>query len=111
MSSKIYSQMIIKMNKKLYVYVKNWKIMWSSTSWTLKLWKAIEVEYAWYYRIVDWELVCVKDDDEVLETDVLVWDRNRDEYYQKRKEICNADTIEETRADEEKETDYNINVK
>lgn len=101
-----------KMNKKLYVYVKNWKIMWSSTCWTLKLWQAIEVEYAWYYRIVNWELVCIKNDEEVLDTDVLVWDRNRNEYYEKRKEICNADSIEETRAtDEAKETDYTIEVK
>ena len=85
-----------------YIYVKNWKIKWSSQSDKLNLWKPFAVELPWYYRLVDWVpkmTLCESDLDKKV--DVFVWNRNRNKYYEKRKEATWKETVEETRWDDE----------
>lgn len=85
-----------------YIYVKNWKIKWSSQSDKLNLWKPFAVELPWYYRLVDWVpkmTLCESDLDKKV--DVFVWNRNWIKYYEKRKEATWKDKLEDTRWNDE----------
>ena len=85
-----------------YIYVRNWKIMWSSTSDKLNLWKPFAVELPWYYRLVDWVPKMTINESELdMKKDVYVWDRNRKEYREKRQEATWWEKPEDTRVHDE----------
>lgn len=87
---------------KLYAYVKNWKIICSSTNPNLKIWKRIEVPLPWYYRINEkWELVMAWTDNELTWKHVYVWTRDFEEYYRKRIEAVWWEKLEDTRVHDE----------
>ena len=85
-----------------YIYVKNWKIMWSDENGKLNLWKPFPVELPWYYRLVDWvPKMTLNESDLDMKKDVYVWSRDWNWYYEKRKEATWKDNLEDTRWDEE----------
>lgn len=86
----------------LYAYVKNWKIICSSTNPNLKIWKRISVPLPWYYRINEnWELVMAWTDNELTNEHVFIWSRDWKEYYDKRIEAVWWEKLEDTRTHNE----------
>lgn len=79
--------------KKMFIYIKNDKILACSKDWTLKIWKPYEVELEWYYKVKDWKPYMITSEQE-LPGAFFVWDRNREEFYRKR-QLCIELTEEE----------------
>ena len=104
--------MIEKMEKIVwYIYIKNWKIMWSDKTWkNVCLWNPFEITLPWFYRMIDWvpKLIVLKED--LKPWDTFVWNRDFEWYYQKRIETVWWEKLEDTRVHDElkeAETDEN----
>lgn len=85
-----------------YIYIKNWKIMWSSTSDKLNLWKPFAVELPWYYRLIDWiPKMTINECDIDPSIDYFVWNRDWKEYWRRRIEATWWEKPEDTRVHDE----------
>ncbi len=85
-----------------YLYIKNWKIMGSDKTWKNKsLWKAFEITLPWYYRMIDWVPKLIISEKDLKPWDTFVWNRDWDEYWEKRKEATWSETKEGTFAHDE----------
>ena len=80
----------------MFIYIKNNEIVACSKDWTLKIWKPYEVELEWYYKVKDWKPYMITTEQE-LPWAFFVWDRNRNEFYEKRR-LC----VEWTKEEEER---------
>lgn len=79
----------------MFVYIKNNKIVWASTDWSMNLWEVFEVKLEWYYVVRNWKPVMITSERD-LPFAFFVWQRNRDEFYEKRR-LC----VEWTKEEEE----------
>ena len=85
----------------MYIYIRNWKIMWSSKNLQKWLWTPFEVELPWYYRYKNWKLIFIDNEEDVKDTDVFVWERDFQQYYEKRIEAVWWEKLEDTRVHDE----------
>lgn len=105
----------------MFIYIKNWKIVWCSKSWTLSLWEAIEVKTPWYYRYDNWELKYIDVLENLKDSDFFVGERDFNSLYKFRWNTINESewvdipdtmTLEEIEKEVEKwDTSWNILLK
>ena len=85
-----------------YFYIKNWKIMWSDKTWkNTWLWKPFKITIPWYYRMEEWIPKLIVSEVDLLPTDIYIWNRDFEWYYQKRIEAVWWEKLEDTRVHNE----------
>ena len=85
-----------------YLYIKNWKIMWSDKTWkNTSFWTPFKITLPWYYRMINWTPKLVLSEKDLQPWDVFVWDRDWNQYYQKRIEAVWWEKLEDTRVHDE----------
>lgn len=89
-----------------YLYIKNWKIMWSDKTWKNKsFWTPIKITLPWYYRMVDWVPKLIVSEKELKPWDTFVWNRDWKQYREKRQEATWWEKPEDTRTHDELKND------
>ena len=93
-----------------YIYIKNWKIMWSDKSWkNVWLWRPFKITLPWYYRMIDWVPKLIVSQIDLKPWDTFVWDRDFKKYYEKRIEAVWWEKLEDTRTHDELKNDEESN--
>lgn len=89
-----------------YLYIKNWKIMWSDRTWKNKSFgEPIKITLPWYYRMINWVPKLILSENDLQPWDTFVWNRDFKWFYEKKIEAVWWEKLEDTRTDTSKVVD------